>query len=141
MAVTVSVFNNFKLRLGEGLFNLGTNTLVAIPMTNTYTFSAAHNFISSLTNEVTTNGGTRVTLTTVSWALSGNNALLDCDDITWTASGGSLTIRKVAIANNTTGTSDADRELLFLLTADADLTAGSGAQIKITTPSGLIQIS
>ena len=141
MAVTLQSYNNFKLRLGEGLFNLSTNELRAVPLLNTYTFAASHVFISSLTNEVTTNGGTRVQLSTVTWALSGNNALLDSDDIPWTASGGSLTIRKVAIVNYSTGTTDADRELLFLLTADADLTAGAGAQIKITTPGGLIQIT
>lgn len=138
MAVTVAFYNPGKVHLGAGC-NLSTGTFQAIPLTNTYTFSAAHQYASSLTNEVTTNGGTRVTLTTTSWALSGSNARFDCDDLAWTAAGGSLTIRKVAIVDYTGTPADAALPLICLLTSDADLTAGVSTQVKILTPNGLFE--
>lgn len=141
MAVTVSFTSKFKDYLGDGAINLNTATLYAIPFTNAYTFSAAHDFVDDLTNEVTTNGGARVALSNPTWALNGNNARFDCDNISWTANTGSLTIRGFIVADYTGSSADTDRELLFEVRNDADLTAGVGTQVLFSTPSGLFEIT
>jgi hypothetical protein len=140
MPVTANFYRTFKDYLGDGGINLNTADLRVIPLTVTYTFNQAHQFVSSLTGEVTTNGGTRLTLASETWALATNNARLDCEDIAWTASGASLTIRQFALVDYTGSSGDADRELIALFTNDADLVAGEGTQVKFTTPNGLFEI-
>lgn len=140
MAITAQFYPSFKDYLGDGGINLNTADLRAVPLTNTYSFNTAHDFANDLTNEVTTNGGTRVALTGESWALSSNNGRFDADDIAWTASGGTLTIRKVALVDYTGSSGDTDRELAALLTFDADASAGDATQVKILTPNGVFEI-
>lgn len=140
MALTFTATKSGKDYLGDGSLNLNTADLRAVPLSSSYTFSQTHDFANDLTNEVTTNGGTRVALTGESWALSGNNGRFDCDDIVWTASGGTLTWRNVAIVDYTGSSGDADRELLFILASDVDVSAGDGTQSKILTPNGLFEI-
>lgn len=140
MTITVQFYKNFKDYLGDGAINLNTADTRMIPLTVTYTFAQTHQFASSLTNEVTTNGGTRVALTGETWALATNNGRFDCDDVAWTASGGSLTIRQMALVDYTGSSADTDRELIALFSSDVDLTAGDGTQVKLLTPSGLFEI-
>lgn len=140
MTISVQFYKNGKLYFGAGSINLNTADIRAIPLTSSYTFNQAHDFANDLTNEVTTNGGSRLALTGESWALSGNNALFDCDDLAWTASGGDLTIRHVALVDYTGSSGDSDRELLALISSSVDLTAGNGTQVKLLTASGLFEI-
>jgi hypothetical protein len=110
-----------------------------VPLTNAYTLVQTHQFATSLTGEVTTNGGARVNLTTTSWFLSGNNGRYDCDDVVWTASGGSLTIRKFAVIDFSGSPADSAAELICLVENDADLVAGDSTQVKFLTPNGLFE--
>lgn len=139
MAVTVNFPKEFKKLLGNAGIDLATADIRAIPLTDAYTFADTHQFASSLSGEVTTNGGTRLALTTESWALSGSYARFDCDDLVWTSSG-TLVIRQVAIVNYEGSSGDSDREIICVLTNDADLTAASGLDIVWQTPSGLFEI-
>lgn len=146
MAITVQFPKSAKDYLGDGSLNLNTADLRAIPLNaiNAYTLDHTDVFVADIASigsiEVTTNGGSRVALTTKTWALSGNNGRYDCDDIAWTASGGTLSIGQVVIADYTGSTGDSDREFVALLTFDALASAGVGTQVKVLTPNGLWDI-
>lgn len=140
MAVTAQFTDKFKDYLGDGGIDLNTADLRMAPLTNAYTFDAAHEFADDLSGEVTTNGGSRVSLSGESWGIVSNKGRFDCDDIVWTASGGSLTIRQGAMLDYTGSSGDSDRELLAVFSNDADLTAADGFDIAFQTPNGLFEL-
>ena len=142
MAVSVTFFKSFKDYLGDGAINLNTADLRAIPVLN-YTFDHTDDFVDDVTgSEVTTNGGSRIALTGESWALSSNNGRFDCDDITFTAAGGSLVIDGFILADYTGSSADTDREVICHVdnSTGTDLTAADGLDIVFQTPSGLFEI-
>lgn len=140
MAVTVSFTDKIIDYLGDGGINLNTASTRAIPLTSAYTFSAGHNFASSLSGEVTASGGSRFVISAPSWSIVSNEGVYDTEDIFWSASGGTLTIRQFAHVDYTGSSSDADRELLAVYTNDSDLSAADGFTITFQTPNGLFKI-
>lgn len=109
---TMNFYNSFSIEGLIGTVDLDSHSFVCIPLSASYTPSAAHSRVSDLTGEVTTNGGSRITLTSVTATQSGGVGKFDADDVTFTQSGGSdLVIRYFAIADDTPS-GDANKPLL-----------------------------
>lgn len=141
MAVTVQFYKKSKDYLGDGSLNLNTADLRMVPLLTALAFNQAHDFLDDVTgSEVTTNGAARIALAGESWALSGNNGLFDCNDITQTASGGTLTFGKYALVDYTGRTNDTDTELLALFDLGGDASAPNGFDVVLQTPSGLFEL-
>lgn len=134
MALTASftLVDSFAEEIGDGTIDLDTHSFVAIPLSSGYTFSAAHNRVDDVTaNEVTTNGGARITLTGVTWSQTAGVASFIADDVVWTQSGGTaLTIHSFAIADNTPS-GDANKPLIGC--GLLDITAGG---TDVVAPAG-----
>ena len=141
MTTSVATFvfypNGMKHLLGAIDIVSGITSIYALLTDSSYTYNAAHEFLSSIVGEVTTNGGARIALTNVTIATSGSEIVVDCDDITWTASGGNLTARNMIIYSNVAGT-DAGRQLISFHKLDdtnADITATVGRVLKYNVPA------
>lgn len=145
MTVTVVFYKSAKMLIGGANCDLdlvgSTQDFRAIALTNAYSINQAHDFVNDLTNEVTVNiVSSRIALAGETFALSGNNARVDCDDIAFRASGGSMTMRQFALSDYTGSSGDSDRDLLALFTNDSDLVPGDGTDALWQTPSGLFEI-
>ena len=93
---TLVFYDSFIEALGDGTFDMDTDTLKCALFTSTHTPSAADTAYSGLMNEVAqangyTTGGD--TLTTVVWSQTAGALTFNADDSTWTASGGSIVAR------------------------------------------------
>ena len=98
MATTTGTFNWYNKGKKHlfGTIDLETAPDVRFLLTSSaYTpSSTAHEFVSSITNELTTNGATRVAVTGEGWTEPvAGTWMLDFDNPTWTASGGSIVAR------------------------------------------------
>lgn len=145
MAVTATFYKSAKMLVGGAgcdLDNVGsTQDLRAIALTSSYSINQAHDFANDLTNEVTVNiVSSRIALAGETFALSGDNGRVDCDDIAFRASGGSMTMRQFVLTDYTGSSGDSDRDLLARFLNDADLVPGDGTDALWATPSGLFEI-
>lgn len=143
MATTTGTFNFFEsfLRdMGNGALDLDTDALGVLLTTSAYTpDSAAHEKVSSITNELSGNGYAREALANVAWTEVGPNGkmMLDSDDPAWTASGGSLVARYWVLYSNAEA-SDAARELIAWGLIDdtpADVTTTDGNTLTFNVPA------
>lgn len=101
---TFNKYEDFVEQLGLETHDLANDTLKLALFTSTHTPAASDTSYSALSNEVAagngyTSGGE--TLTTVSWSETGGTATLDADDVSWTASGGSIAYQYAVLYNNT----------------------------------------
>src|SRR6188768_1299904 len=94
-----------NLHLSDGTFDMDNASLV-LPMDlflsagNANTLSVGTGVYGDLTSEhANANGYTTggIALTNEVWTKSGSIATFDCDDVTWTASGGSIVARYAVI--------------------------------------------
>lgn len=97
MAVTITLSNHYKYQLSKGKIDLSSDTLIAILMNNTYAFDKDTDatLANIATDQLTTGNGytqNNKQLTTLVLTEDDTNdkAVLTCDDISWTASGGSI---------------------------------------------------
>jgi hypothetical protein len=99
MAVTINIYNAFKLKQfdGNGL-DLNTDTLKVALFTDTYTPALTDTLYSGLSGEVASgNGYTTGGVTITNPVFSGTTTqVFDCDDFTWTFSA-SKTMRYAVI--------------------------------------------
>lgn len=101
MAASITFYESFREYIGDGTFDMNSNTFVCTLHTSSYTPSAStHTVSANLTNEVAnangyTTGG--VTLASVVWTRTGGSVKFDANDAVWTASGGSITARYAVI--------------------------------------------
>lgn len=103
------------------------------------TFTAANTTLASVTktevangNGYTTNGAT---LANVAITQSGNDAKFDADDVTWTASGGSIVASYGILYNDT----DTDDPPVAFIDFDGSQTAGDGTDFKVIwNASGIV---
>lgn len=137
MAVALVVSTKLCNLLLKSDIDFDSDDIRAVPSVNAYTPNIAHDFADDITNEVTTNGGSRIQLT--SQAVSNGN--FDAADLLDTASGGSLTIRSWTFVLYQGSTGDADREWLWNLKNDADLTAADGFDVGLLFPSGIFNVA
>lgn len=130
MAVTISLYNHTAQLFASGA-NLAADTY-KVKLYASATFSAANTTLASITGtEATTGTGytaggqtlANVAVTTVTT----NDAKFDADDVTWTASGGSITAAYAVIYNDT----DANDPPIAFIDFDGSQSAGDGTDFKI----------
>lgn len=129
MAASLSFYNNWTLALTEVVPR--TATFKVTLHSSGYTFSATHQVYADLTNELSTaNGYTSggATLGSVTWTRTGGTATFDAADTSWTASGGSLVVRRAVIRAIGTFNSQVDPLVASVLldTTPADVTTTAG---------------
>lgn len=130
MAVTISLYNHTAQLFASGA-NLAADTY-KVKLYASATFNAANTTLASITGtEATTGTGytaggqalANVAVTTVTT----NDAKFDADDVTWTASGGSITASYGVIYNDT----DANDPPIAFIDFDGSQSAGDGTDFKI----------
>jgi hypothetical protein len=130
MAVTISLYNHTAQLFASGA-NLAADTY-KVKLYASATFNAANTTLASITGtEATTGTGytaggqtlANVAVTTVTT----NDAKFDADDVTWTASGGSITAAYAVIYNDT----DANDPPIAFIDFDGSQSAGDGTDFKI----------
>lgn len=146
------VYEAAKKYLADGTFDmdnaaLGLTMALFTSSSNANTLSVGTGVLGDLTNQVAnaagyTTGG--IALTGETWTQSGGTATFDCDDVVWTASGGSIVARFAVIYCNATVNSIVKPLLCVCLldTAPADVTATDGNTLTITiNASGVFTLS
>lgn len=130
MAVTISLYNHTAKLFADGS-NAAADTYKVMLCTSA-TFTAANTTLAGITktevagaNGYTTGGATlgNVAVTTVTT----NDAKFDADDVTWSASGGSITASYAIIYNDT----DANDPPIAFIDFGASESAGAGTDFKI----------
>lgn len=135
MPVTVTPYNNFVEDVARGRINLISDTFKVILVNSGYTFSGAHADLAAVTASQLstangyTAGGATLANKTVSYA-SGVTKW-DADDVTWTASGGSIGPATGAIIYDDTSTSPTADRLVCYIDFGGAQTAGNGTDMKI----------
>lgn len=130
MAITVSLYNHASARFASGA-NAESDTY-KVKLLSAATFDATHTTLTATGGtEATTGTGytaggaalSNVTVTTVTT----NDAKFDADDVTWTASGGSITASYAILYNDT----DVDDPPIAFIDFDGSQSATDGANFKI----------
>jgi len=130
MAITISPYNHTAKLFADGS-NAAADTY-KIKLYSSATFDATNTTLAGITGtEATTGTGytaggqalSNVTVTTVTT----NDAKFDADDVTWTASGGSITASYAVIYNDT----DANDPPLAFIDFDGSQSAGDTTDFKI----------
>lgn len=130
MAITISPYNHTAKLFADGS-NAAADTY-KIKLYSSATFDATNTTLAGITGtEATTGTGytaggqalSSVTVTTVTT----NDAKFDADDVTWTASGGSITASYAVIYNDT----DANDPPLAFIDFDGSQSAGDTTDFKI----------
>lgn len=135
------ITNECQLRLGSGLLNWSSNTVVACLYTSSASFTKDSSAYTA-TNELATNYGyTRknysVTDKTVTLDDANDETMYDCADITWTANGGDIGPARYCALVDTQGSAD---KYLYIIDFGSDKTANTGTDFKITIDaSGLFR--
>lgn len=142
MAVSVSVYNQFKTDILNSNIALTADTIKVALMTNSSTFTAGNTVWSDVSaNEISAaNGYTAggVALTTKAVTNNGTSSAFTADNATWTASGGAITAYKAVMYDVTFG---ANRLMLFIDFGGSN-TAGDGTQFIVKwNASGILTLS
>ena len=148
MAVAIQFFNSFVESMGDGSIDMDTDTFKT-ELVNGYSYSAAHTQRSNWSGSALgtgngyTTGGASMTGTATGWSHSGGTTTWNADDVSWTASGGSIGPATGAVVYSDTSTND-----LGVCHVDFDdggagtETAGDGTQFVITwNASGIFTVS
>lgn len=133
MASTATAYNHARYLLATGALDLSSGTFKMALVTSTYTPDYdTHQFVSSLTNELSGNGYARQTLASVAVTKGTNKTKFSSANAVFTASGGSLVARRAVIFKDTgvAGTSPLICSVL-LDSTPADVTATDGGSITV----------
>ena len=144
MAVLLRWYDRATWYVANGTYEAGSPqiSMVAQPLTcalltSSYTFSAAHNIFSDLTNELTTGGGYIAggkALTTLGLSQSTTVSNFTAANVIWTASGGGIpAYRYAAIYINATINSIVS-PLVFVLD-------NNGSDVAATTSPNTLTVS
>ncbi len=137
MAASITFYQSFREYLGDGTFDMNTNTFVVTLHSSSYTPNASSHTVSAdLTNELSTaNGYTSggATLASVTWTRSGGTVTWDAADTVWTASGGSIVARYAVIRASGTLNSRVNPLVAYILldTTPADVTTTAGNTLTL----------
>jgi len=128
--VSVSLYNHTAARFADGS-NAASDTY-KVKLLTAATFSAAHTTLAATggtevanANGYTTGGATLANLAVTT--VTANDAKFDADDVTWTASGGSITAAYAILYNDT----DASDPPVAFIDFGGSQTAGDGTDFKI----------
>lgn len=130
MAVTISLYNHTAKLFADGSNAAGDT--YKVKLYSAATFDAADTTLAGITGtEATTGtgytaGGETLANVAVS-TVTTNDASFDADDVTWTASGGSITASYAVIYNDT----DTNDPPLAFIDFDGSQSAGDGTDFKI----------
>jgi hypothetical protein len=140
MAVTISLYNHTAAKFADGSFAVGDSYVINLYTAFTFDATATTKAgAESGATQVSTAFGytqnaktlTGVTVTTVTT----NDATFDAGDVTWTASGGSITASHALIYNDT----DANDPPVAYITLDGSQSAGDTTEFKIIwNASGIV---
>jgi len=146
------LYDKAKLRLADGTFDmdnasLGLTMALFLSTSNCNTLSVGTGLYGDLTNEHAngngyTTGG--IALTGETWVESSGTITADCNDVVWTASGGSIVARFAVIYCNATVNSIVKPLLCVSLldTTPANVTATDGNTLTIViNASGIFTLS
>lgn len=146
------LYDKAKVRLADGTFDmdntgLGLTMALFLSTSNCETLGVGTGVYGDLTNEhATASGYTQggIALTTEAWTNSTSTTTFDCDDVTWTASGGSIVARFAVIYCNAT-VNTIVKPLLCVSLLDvtpANVTATDGNTFKVAiNASGVFTLS
>ena len=146
------LYEKAKLRLADGTFDmdnasLGLKMALFLSTSNCDTLSVGTGVYGDLTNEhATANGYTQLgqALTTEVWTQSGGTITFDCDNVVWSASGGSIVARFAVIYCDATVNTIVKPLLCVCLldTTPADVTATTGNTLTVAiNASGVFTLS
>lgn len=141
MAVTVSLYDEFKNQLLNSNVDLDGDTIKIILLNSSGTFTAANTLYSDVSaNELSTANGytnTGQALTTKTVSQTSGTAKWTFDNPTWTASGGSIAAANAIIYSTTNS-----NKLIAHIAFGATSTAGDGTQFIITiSGSGFLTLT
>lgn len=96
-------YNTFPEYMADGTMDLDTDTFKMQLHSSSYTFAATHSVRADLTNELSTAAGYTAggATMTATWTNSSGTVTFDSNDISWTASGGTITARRAVIYDDT----------------------------------------
>lgn len=100
------LYTNFKKHIGDGTFDLDTDTFKIALLSSSYTPTATHEVFATVgTYEVSGTGYTAggLTLTGVTWTISGSSSIWTATNPSWTAS--TITARYAVIYKSGTANS------------------------------------
>ena len=130
MAVTISLYNHTAKRFAEGSNAVGdtykVKLLTAATFNATHTTLAATGGTEATTGTGYTAGGATLSGVTVTTTTT-NDATFDASDVTWTASGGSISAVAAILYNDT----DTDDPPVAFIDFGGTETAGDGTDFKI----------
>ena len=137
MPVSISLYNHTAKRFAEGTNAVGDT--YKVKLLTAATFDATHTTLAGTGGTETTgsNGYTTggATLANVTVTQSGNDAAFDADDVTWSASGGSIAAGYAIVYNDT----DANDPPVAFIDFDGSQSAGAGTDFKIVwNASGIV---
>jgi hypothetical protein len=146
------LYDTAKTYLSDGTFDmdnasLGLKCALFLSTSNANTLGGGIDVYGDLTNEhANANGYTTggVTLTGETWLNSSGTTTFDCDNPTWSASGGSIVARFAVIYCDATVNSIVKPLLCVMLldTTPADVTTTTGNTLTITiNASGVFSVS
>lgn len=137
---TYNKFNAFKEHVAEKVHNLGSDQLVVALCAAANAPVATNSVLADLTQVSYTNLSSR-NLTTLTSSQSSGTYTLDLQDLTLSASGGSVATFRYVVIYNDTPTSPAD-PLICWFDYGSDVTLASGESLTITfNASGLLTIA
>ena len=148
MAASITFYQTFRKWIGDGTFDMDTDTFKVTLHTSTYTPNAAtHTVYADLTNELSTangytNGG--ATIGSVTFTQAGATVAFDAADTAWTASGGSIVARYAVIRKSGTANARVDPLVAYILmdTTPADVTTPAGNPLTLVwNASGIFTVS
>lgn len=137
MAASITFYESFREYIGDGTFDMNSNTFKVTLHNSTYTPNAGTNSVfADATNQLSTaNGYTSggITLSSVVWTRTGASLKFDAADVVWTASGGSIVARHAVISATGTLNGRVDPLVAFVLmdTTPADVTTTSGNTLTL----------
>lgn len=138
MAVTISLYDHTAKRFADG--SNSTSDTYKLMLCSAATFTAANTTLASITKTELTNGNGYTTggatLSGVVVNQTGNDAAFDANDVTFTASGGSIGPAAYAILYNST---DANSPPVAFIDFGGNQTAGDGTDFKVIwNASGIV---
>ena len=138
MAVTISLYDHTAKRFADG--SNSTSDTYKLMLCSAATFTAANTTLASITKTELSNGNGYTTggatLSGVTVTQTGNDAAFDANDVTFTASGGSIGPAAYAILYNDT---DTNSPPVAFIDMDGNQTAGVGTDFKVIwNASGIV---
>ena len=130
MAVSITLYNHTAKLFADG--SLAVGDTYKVKLLSAATFDATHTTLAATGGTEATSGtgytsGGQALANVAVTTVTTNDAKFDADDLTWTASGGSITASYAIVYNDT----DADDPPIAFIDFDGSQSAGDGTDFKI----------